>query len=64
MAPRKRSHAAMNANEHENGIDAAPPSLLSRVRNTWHFACLMQFIQTFGNALKIDDDLDIEVRFF
>ena len=37
------------------------PSLLSRIRNDWRFANLMQFIHLFGSALKIDNELDVEV---
>ena len=37
------------------------PSLLQRIRNMWEFASVMQFIFTFGKAIKIDEDFDIEV---
>jgi hypothetical protein len=56
MAPRKRGRDEMESSE--------PPketSLLDRVRNMWEFACVMQFIFTFGKVVKIDDDFDIEV---
>jgi len=36
-------------------------SVLDKVRNMWEFACVMQFIFTFGKVVKIDDDFDIEV---
>ncbi|EAQ90811.1 hypothetical protein CHGG_02746 [Chaetomium globosum CBS 148.51] len=36
------------------------PSMLHRIRNMWQFANLFQFIQLFGQALKLDDSLDIE----
>lgn len=32
------------------------------LRNMWEFASLMQYIFLFGEAVKIDEDLDIEVR--
>ena len=42
----------------------APPqldSMLVKLRNTWEFANLMQYIFLFGKAVKIDEDFDIEV---
>lgn len=43
--------------------EVAPDSVETRdrLRNMWEFAALMQFIQTFGDALKIDKEVDIEV---
>lgn len=38
------------------------PSLLSRIRNMWEFANLVQWIFIFGRVVKIDENLDIEVR--
>lgn len=38
-------------------------SLLERIRNMWEFANLAQWIFIFGQAVKIDENLDIEVRF-
>lgn len=35
---------------------------MHRIRNMWQFANLFQFILLFGQALKLDDNLDIEVR--
>ena len=35
--------------------------VINRLRNMWQFASLMQYLQFFGSAVKIDDDLDIEV---
>jgi hypothetical protein len=35
---------------------------LQKLRNMWEFASLMQYIFLFGHVVKIDDDLDIEVR--
>ncbi|KAF2770846.1 hypothetical protein EJ03DRAFT_373421 [Teratosphaeria nubilosa] len=33
---------------------------LTRLRNMWEFASLMQYIFLFGHVVKIDDDLDIQ----
>ena len=35
--------------------------LLHQLRNMWQFANVAQYIFTFGKAVKIDDDFDIEV---
>ena len=40
------------------------PSLLERIRNMWEFANLAQWIFIFGRAVKIDENLDIEVHPF
>ena len=37
-------------------------STLKELRSMWEFASLMQYIFLFGNAVKIDEDFDIEVR--
>lgn len=34
---------------------------LSRLRNMWEFASLMQYIYLFGSVVKIENDFDIEV---
>ena len=39
-----------------------PPILLSQMRNMWQFANITQFMYIFGDALKIDKDLDSEVQ--
>ena len=57
MASRKRNHEEMAG----ASTRSQPPSLLTQIRNTWYFACLMQYIQFFGGALKIDNELDIEL---
>lgn len=36
-------------------------SLLQRIRNTWQFANLFQWIYLFGKVVKIDDSIDIDV---
>ena len=58
MAPRKRGRDEMEASEPD-----PEPSVLDKLRNMWEFANLMQYIFIFGDAVKIDKDLDIEVRF-
>ncbi len=37
------------------------PTLLARIRNMWEFANLAQWIFIFGRAVKIDENMDIEV---
>jgi hypothetical protein len=56
VSSRKRGRQEMEAVE--------PPkerSMLDRIRNMWEFANLAQWIFTFGRAVKIDENLDIEV---
>lgn len=36
--------------------------LLHRVRNTWQFANLFQWIYLFGKVVKIDESIDVDVR--
>ncbi|KAJ2989268.1 hypothetical protein NUW58_g3555 [Xylaria curta] len=38
----------------------AESSLLQRIRNSWQFANLFQWIYLFGRVVKIDENLDIE----
>ena len=57
MVARKRGHEEM-----ESAEPVPEPSLLDKLRNTWEFANLMQYIFIFGKAVKIDEDLDIEVH--
>ena len=54
---RKRGYEEVESADPEN-----EPSFLTKLRNTWEFANLMQYIYIFGKAVKIDEDLDIEVR--
>ena len=35
---------------------------LQRIRNSWEFASLMQYIVIFGGIMKIDNEFEIEVR--
>ena len=44
--------------------EVQPPEhveILSKLRNMWEFASLMQYIFLFGHVVKIDDDFDVEV---
>ena len=45
----------------ESSEPAPELSLLQRIRNTWEFSNLMQFIFIFGKAVKIDEDFSIDV---
>ena len=38
------------------------PTLLESIRNMWQFANLAQWIFIFGKAVKIDENIDVEVR--
>ncbi len=58
-AARKRGLQEVDS---ENGPFSKSPSTLHRIRNMWQFANLFQFIMLFGKALKLDDNIDIEVR--
>ena len=55
MPSRKRA-----ADEMETEAPVSEPSTLQRLRNMWEFANLAQYISLFGEAVKIDKDLDIE----
>ena len=61
MVSRKRGRAEM-----ESPSPALAPAqglgLLDQIRNLWEFANLMQYVFIFGKAVKIDEDLDIEVH--
>lgn len=57
MVARKRGHEEMESSE-----PPAETGMLHELRNMWEFANLMQFIFIFGKAVKIDEDLDIEVH--
>lgn len=43
-------------------MDPETAKTLKELRNMWEFASLMQYIFLFGDAVKIDEDFDIEVR--
>lgn len=58
MGPRKRSRSeAVAATEQQ----PEEPGLLQRIRSSWEFASLMQYIAMFGKVMKIDEDFEIEV---
>ncbi|KAB8339144.1 hypothetical protein FH972_022080 [Carpinus fangiana] len=56
MPSRKRGHDEVDHSEM-----AGEPSLLQRVRNSWQFASLMQYIQIFGDAAKIPEKVDVDM---
>ena len=58
MPTRKRGRAEMEAVE-----PPEPPSLLTQIRNKWEFANLAQYINLFGDAVKIDKEVDVEVSY-
>ncbi|KAI1476148.1 hypothetical protein F4774DRAFT_259325 [Daldinia eschscholtzii] len=59
VSSRKR---ALRDAEPETNTQEPPQeqSLLHRIRNTWQFANLFQWIYLFGKVVKIDDNLEIE----
>jgi hypothetical protein len=60
MGSRKRSRSeAVAATEQQTPEE---PGLLQRIRNSWEFASLMQYIAIFGQVMKIDEEFEIEVR--
>lgn len=70
MVTRKRTRAqAEEASISPSAApDHAPPpteeqGLLSRIRNMWEFAALVQYIYSFGRYMKISDEYDIDVCF-
>jgi hypothetical protein len=56
MPARKRAASEMEVEGH-----VETPSTLQKLRNMWQFANLAQYISLFGDAVKIDKDLDMEV---
>jgi len=52
----------MEAAEPSQPEPAKELTLLERIRNMWEFANLAQYIYLFGKAVKIDEDLGIEVH--
>ena len=58
MVSRKRQRDEMESSEPTQEL-----SMLDKLRNTWELANLMQYIYIFGKAVKIDEDLTIEVLF-
>jgi hypothetical protein len=58
MVSRKRVRDEMEAE-----APAKEPTTLNKLRNMWQFANLAQYLALFIEALRIDKDFDIEVRF-
>jgi len=58
MVSRKRNHSEAGA-----APEQAPEErgLLHRLRNSWEFANLMQYVSMFGKLMKIDENFGIEV---
>lgn len=57
MCSRKRGTQEMEVDEVPREQD-----LLDQLRNMWEFANLSQWIYLFGRAVKISEDVNIEVR--
>lgn len=59
MPARKRARQEV---EHEDPPPPQEPSKLQKLRDTWEFASLVQYIYIFGSVVKIDEDIDVDVR--
>lgn len=59
MGSRKRTRSEAIPPTEEQ--PAQETGLLQHIRNTWEFACLMQYIAIFGQVMKIDEEFEIEV---
>lgn len=57
MVSRKRNHSETGAAPKQ---PPEGPGLLHRLRNSWEFANLMQYISMFGKLMKIDENFGIE----
>ena len=62
MVSRKRTRSEADAPPEQTEQPHEEPGLLTKLRNSWEFANLMQYIAIFGKLMKIDEDLGIEVR--
>jgi len=58
MVSRKRNHSEAGVAPKQPPEE---PGLLHRLRNSWEFANLMQYISMFGKLMKIDENFGIEV---
>jgi len=58
----KRSIDQMDGGRGSTAEKDQQPTVLHRIRNVWQFANLCQWIYLFGRAVKIDDNIDIEVH--
>lgn len=59
MVTRKRSRSEAVATTEKQPAEEL--GLLQRIRNSWEFASLMQYIAIFGGIMKIDNEFEIEV---
>lgn len=59
MGSRKRTRSEVIPPTEEQSTQE--PGLLHHIRNTWEFACLMQYIAIFGQVMKIDEEFEVEV---
>ncbi len=66
VSARKRGRQEMETpaapdtpSKQQNGPEKG--GLVHQIRNMWQFANLAQYLFTFGKAVKIDNDMDIEV---
>lgn len=59
MPARKRARQEVEQDEHPPPQE---PTKLEKLRNTWEFASLTQYIYIFGSVVKIDEDIDVDVR--
>ncbi|KAK4892672.1 hypothetical protein LTR28_002295, partial [Elasticomyces elasticus] len=62
MPARKRARQEVEEAHDHIQIAAGPaePTTQLKLRNTWEFANLTQYMFFFGKAVKVDDDLDID----
>ncbi|KAI0398457.1 hypothetical protein F5Y17DRAFT_4489 [Xylariaceae sp. FL0594] len=60
MPPRKRALRDVEADVETTQQPSPESDLLRRIRNSWQFANLFQWIYLFGRVVKIDDSFDIE----
>ncbi|KAJ5387981.1 hypothetical protein N7509_010522 [Penicillium cosmopolitanum] len=58
MVTRKRSRSEAVATTEKQPAEEL--GLLQRIRNSWEFASLMQYIAIFGGIMKIDNEFEIE----
>ncbi|CBF75649.1 hypothetical protein AN3668.2 [Aspergillus nidulans FGSC A4] len=60
MVSRKRTRSEADAPPEQTEQPHEEPGLLTKLRNSWEFANLMQYIAIFGKLMKIDEDFGIE----
>lgn len=62
MAPHKRTRSELH--QGEETVAAAQDwqdDLLRQIRNMWEFAAVVQYVYTFGSAMKVPEEIDIDV---